>query len=957
MTHTVANKEIRGCLARGETWAKMVTLARRDDRLLFIREHRELLRLEVVSELTTLIPWLVKSELSEALPVAEIAVIIARRLRNMESLAQSFRAKANALYALGRCGRAINYHRKAIALFRSIDNREEVARTLSSAIQPLILQGHYGFALAAAREAQSIFERQGNHWRLARVTVNLGNIYDRQDRVAEALKCYQRAYGYLSSHAEKDVEGIGVVLHNIAVSHLRLNDHKRAMAAFQEARAFALEHRMQTIAGQVDYNVGRLHYLRGDYRRALSMLRDARDMCSACGDFYHVALCNLDLSEMYLELNMPTEAREAAEVAAEIFRKRGMRYERAKAIMNVAVAVGKAGTAGHSLQLFLQARRMFVSDDNRAFLPIIDLHRALVLVRIGRDAEARELGITAMASCKRLRLNTKAVECHLLLARLFLDSDPLVAKDYCRRALRWLERVDAPALRCHANTLMGQLQDDAGNEKLAYKYYKQSRRCLERLRSNIPGEELKIAFMKDRIRVYEALVAQCLRRGRRSNRTAEAFTYIQEAKSRSLVDLLATNRTASCLGHAANAARPEAIRVLREELNWCYRRIDLAQLGRASRRELISLQDEARDREHELVRLSREYSGNREGLPWGSATLAIEQVQEAIPVGTVILEYFLNRDSIAAVLLSDRSVEIVPLTGRPEITDLLDKLEFQLSKHRLGPKYATIFSGLLLKSTLGHLRGLYRALIEPIRRRLDAQHLVIAPYGLLHRLPFQALFNGQDYLGDEFTISYAPSASVYALCRSRSTIKTRRSLIVGMPDEAAPFVHEEVTAVAKCLPNAKMLCGADATVEKLREMGRDSQFIHVATHGHFRLDNPMFSRLRVGGSYLSLYDLIELELPAELITLSGCSTGLNVVAAGDEPIGLARGLIHAGAETALVTMWDVQDRSAAQLMTSFYRQLRAGRKKAEALQHAMQQVRLEYPHPYHWAPFNLVGKG
>jgi hypothetical protein len=90
------------------------------------------------------------------------------------------------------------------------------------------------------------------------------------------------------------------------------------------------------------------------------------------------------------------------------------------------------------------------------------------------------------------------------------------------------------------------------------------------------------------------------------------------------------------------------------------------------------------------------------------------------------------------------------------------------------------------------------------------------------------------------------------------------------------------------------------------------------------------------------------------IALSGWSIGLTVVAAGGELLGLARELIHAGAETSLLNLLDVQDQSAAQLMTSFYRHLVCGRTKTDALQQAMQQVWLEYPHPYHWAPFTLV---
>jgi hypothetical protein len=93
------------------------------------------------------------------------------------------------------------------------------------------------------------------------------------------------------------------------------------------------------------------------------------------------------------------------------------------------------------------------------------------------------------------------------------------------------------------------------------------------------------------------------------------------------------------------------------------------------------------------------------------------------------------------------------------------------------------------------------------------------------------------------------------------------------------------------------------------------------------------------------------------IALSGWWIGLTVVAAGGELLGLARELIHAGAETSVLNLLDVQDQSAAQLMTSFYRHLVCGRTKTDALQQAMQQVRLEYPHPYHWAPFTLAGKG
>jgi CHAT domain-containing protein len=99
-----------------------------------------------------------------------------------------------------------------------------------------------------------------------------------------------------------------------------------------------------------------------------------------------------------------------------------------------------------------------------------------------------------------------------------------------------------------------------------------------------------------------------------------------------------------------------------------------------------------------------------------------------------------------------------------------------------------------------------------------------------------------------------------------------------------------------------------------------------------------------------------MRLPAELVVLSGCATGLNVVSAGDELIGLARGLLNAGAQTLMLSLWDVHDASTADFMTSFYRALRGGASKPVAMQAAMQETRKLYPHPYQWAPFILVGK-
>ncbi len=989
--------------AEEDSWKQIADLTSSLARAEFISLHAELTQPEVVAKLAALVPRLVKSDRNKALAVAEAAVMIANRLGHAESKAQSLRAKGNAHYALGQNKIALEHHRKALHLFRSLRQAEQVGRTLSSSIQPLILQGRYRQAFAAAREAREIFTRQKNRWRVARLDLNLGNIFDRQDRFAAALQCYKRAYRYLTAHQSDDPEGVAVALHNMAVLYTRMNDFRAAAATYEKARSFAAAHDMPLLVGQADYNIAFQHYLRGDYSRAISMLRAARETCRSAGDDYHVALCLLDLSEIYLELNLIAEAAEAAEEAAAGFGQLGMQYEKAKSIANQAAAASQQGDAERAIGLFLQARSIFVREKNKVFPAVIDLHRAMVLFDDRRDREARKLASVALRGLRQHNLTYKAIVCRLLLARLDLHELDLcqlhfqqssdqahvgsskirehgvaggairAAQQQCARALKALAAVELPVLSCQAEALKGKIQVAAGHDRRAYAAYQRAASYFDSLRNRIHGEELRISFMKDYVEIYEGLVALCMKRADHEKASSEVFRNIEQAKSRTLFDFLSASRPALGLSSGNQTEHGKKIKELREELNFLFHMTETALLKQAPRHELLSLRAESNRRERELLKLSREHmadertgvesTGAEQGMQLVS-TLTPDQVREVLPSDAVILEYFQAQGQIVIAFLSSDRLQIIPLGDVSKISTIVDLLQLQLSKLRLGPEYLEKFASILLKSTQSHLHELYQLLVEPIRGLLSARHLVIAPHGVLHHLPFQALFDGSQYLIDEFTLSYAPSASVYALCQARSVSAEPwnsesarpRSLVLGVPDPAVPFVEHEVKAVSACLPGAEVFLAQDATAEILRERGPLSRFIHIATHGHFRRDNPMFSGIRLGDSYLSLYDLYQLQLPSELVALSGCSTGLNVVAAGDELLGLARGLIHAGAETSLLTLWDVQDQSTARFMKSFYTGLAKGNSKAVALQLAMRQLKSERPHPYFWAPFILVGK-
>lgn len=240
--------------------------------------------------------------------------------------------------------------------------------------------------LARARE---IFASQNDSLRLARLEINFANILHRQDRFTDALASYRRALAEL--WPDKDVEGVAVVLHNIAVCLIGLNDFRQAIETHQTAREFCERHNMPLLVVQADYNIASLYYQRGEYGRAIGRLRATREVCQAIGDHHHFALCLLDLAEIYIELNLNQEAAQMAADAFERFEELGMGYEAAKCLAFRAIGLSRQDKQEEALTLFSEARERFVKEENHAWPSVIDLYQAFLLCESGKMAEARRL--------------------------------------------------------------------------------------------------------------------------------------------------------------------------------------------------------------------------------------------------------------------------------------------------------------------------------------------------------------------------------------------------------------------------------------------------------------------------------------------------------------------------------------------------------------------------------------
>ena len=146
-----------------------------------------------------------------------------------------------------------------------------------------------------------------------------------------------------------------------------------------------------------------------------------------------------------------------------------------------------------------------------------------------------------------------------------------------------------------------------------------------------------------------------------------------------------------------------------------------------------------------------------------------------------------------------------------------------------------------------------------------------------------------------------------------------------------PRSRSEIRALSGRYPNAKPLMGSDATASAVAR-GLDGAYLaHLATHGRFRADNPLFSSLELADGPLTVYDLEQLGQCPEILVLSACDTALSGINPGDELMGVASAVFALGTRTLIASVAPVADHAAAELMIAFHQALAQGREPAQAL--------------------------
>ncbi len=942
MTATVAN------LLQGteEDAASLSNGMSSEDKLALFAEMWEVIR---QSDLASGQARSAKSD--EALLLARRAFAIANRSAVDVLQVEAHRMMAYALNANEQYEESLAHYASAIALLEQRGEFGKAARNRLGLVAALFMTGRYSEAVSEAGRADEWFTGNGDQEGHARLCANLGNLYHRLDEHARAVE-----YQNTAIRIFQELRNPAAMAHcylNLGDSLSVLDRFEEADLSFERCQRISQKLGLTDLNMQARYNRAYLSFLRGRYSEAIQGFDELRGRYNDQGSLRHSTLCDLDESEIYLHLNLTNDALVLAKRAADNFARLGMRYEEAKATAFVGIALSRNQQYAEATEVLHDSQRIFEEEKNLYWAASLELFRAEIKYIAGRFWEAQALCNSAYKRFAELEIPSKRAMALVLLTRVALELGSIEqAASYSEQIKQLIKDSPIPLhlFPCHSITAL--VAEHLGDTNKAQEYYALAAHEIEVHRAHLHQDELRVTFFKGKQQVYESLTRLALGRGEETPQVVEAYNWCERAKSRGLVDLLAQHIPA---GHPqGDQSLLKRIGQLHEELNSFYVRSEPGPNQATAKVNVEALETKKSELARSLRELSKqdpEYVSLRK-----VSIVSVEDMQRVMPNDCTLVEYFIARDEVLVFLITkERAVVRRHLCTLSRVQHLQERLRLQLDKFLIGADHVREYAKELRESAMRHLQELYGELIEPFASDLNSRHLIIVPHGTLHYFPFHAFHDGRDFLIDRFTISYAPSASVLRYCIEREPVENQKALIIGVADERAPLIADEVAHLRNIVPQSLAYFGRQATRNVFRQEAAEAAFVHVATHAVFRNDNPMFSSFKVSDGWITALDLYSMNCHTNLMTLSGCKSGMSQLAGADELLGLMRGFLYAGARSLLLSLWDVNDRSTLVFMRAFYQSWLGGASKSKALQTAMQQVRAEEPHPYFWAPFMLLG--
>ncbi|PDW02136.1 CHAT domain-containing protein [Candidatus Viridilinea mediisalina] len=907
---------------------------------------------ELVQSLKMRVDALKLQHARQALAIAHVAEAVADTINSPVALATAALALGNAQHARGQYQAALAHFCHAERLFSQQHDLDGLARALINQIGPLQELGAFVDALDVATRAEAICTELGAAATLYRGVLeqNRSALYIHTHDYAAALISAEHGQSYL-----RDVGADDRAAHldlNIAIALEGLNQLDAAAARINQGQAAlaAAGHREEL--SRFAMSLGALAARRGRYAEALHWLDRAELGFAEAHIEHEVAFIQLIRAQVYQNLNLHTDALCLAHTAVKPLQQAKMRAQVALALLVQAHSLRTTATpdrASRADALLKRARRMLATEGAIASGRLLEI-----------DVARLELGVAhgriplAQRHISRLRnhplLSTYpalAARVALLQLRIELQCvQPNVAAIDAR-----LRSIHAEALRealyeveIEVHDLFSQTALLRHAQEQALDHCLTALAIIERIRVQIMLDEPAIGFVERYQAIYERAIALA------QTQSNPQFT----------LALLSFAATAP-LPNSSRATRssPE-LTALREQ--WHHQQAgpltELAapQSSTQSKR-LAELEATIADhwRRMQLQAYGSATADEQQSSPLlnpHTADAWVAQLQARLDPDTALLHYYTVDGLAYSILLTAHQPATSIALGSAALIERACQAWRMHIDLRVKGLHCTL--GLNHAHMIG--KRLYDSLIAPLAHGLEGStRLMVTLPATWHDLPFAALWDGKQYLVERFTLAFLTAPVAFG-----STIAHHKqggtALTIGYSDGGRlPAALHEAQHMANIFAAhwpTTLLLEADATEAQFSAATAQSQIIHLATHAIFRPENPLFSWLQLADARITVANLYQLALAHQpLVLLNACETGRGAPRGGGL-LGMARGLLVAGASGLVVSLWRIADECAAMLMAGVATELCASADRldaAAALATAQRRIIVHEPHPFAWA--------
>jgi CHAT domain-containing protein/tetratricopeptide (TPR) repeat protein len=580
-----------------------------------------------------------------------------------------------------------------------------------------------------------------------------------------------------------------------------------------------------------------------------------------------------------------------------------------------------------------------------------------------------------------------------------VKGDVEAALEYYEQALQISEDIDdRQGERIYLSNI-GKVYEKRSQLQPAFECFEKAINLFDEQRSAIKADDLKTSFANRGQELYRDMVSVCLSMGKR----VEALEYVGRAKSRALLDLLSNSPID--ISELTESPDQSLARLIRRESDL---RSQIAHFERlfwqgppasetGSRGATLAPEDSQKiySEWRDVVNQLRRRHPNYAGLV-AASTLNFEEIkslwttphinepeQYSLRRDTALLEFYWTDQYIVAAAIwygkDEPNIHIIASEEDRESfsADLASFLEMSATE------------GWEVPASL--CKRLYNKLVAPVMAGVpeNIDRLLIVPHSSLYHLPFSALHDGKAFLCEKYSISYLPTTSlipVLAKANRNSGIDKNKYLVSAISDYSATrkeglvfssrlrsaagledlsYTMEEAQNIFGAQTSGAKLLTNDEVKKSLPELFSQYPVVHFAGHAVFNHEEPLASGLVLAdGSILTAAAILQGNALrtdcGKLLVLSACQTGVNKVTEGGEILGLARALMYAGMPNLVLSLWEVADRSTAELMQEFHKYLVPNKdgsqlQIADALRQAQRDAARNGQPIHAWAPFVHLG--